>query len=173
MFMEMWSCPQARLADGRLTTGHSDHVVRIWEPHTGACVAELHGHTGAVSAVAVALTHTPSTLITISRTQPHRHQYQVVAHGLLASSSLNSWDHGIRLWDPHSGACVKELCHHSGAVICLASAHVVDPGLDVLVSGSQDKTMQVQTSLCCHGHTYTHTSTRTHTHTHIPEDEWG
>jgi WD40 repeat protein len=95
--------------DGRRAlSGSQDRSLRWWDLDRGACLRELRGHTGAVSAVALS------------------------GDGRRALSG--SADHSLRWWDLESGACLRKLRGHAGEVSAVALS---GDGRRAL-SGSQD-----------------------------------
>ena len=83
----------AVLQGGRLASGSRDQMIKIWNLATGACVATLEGHEGAVVALAV------------------------LEDGRLASGSD---DATIKVWDIAAGACMATLEGHEDWVCSLA-----------------------------------------------------
>ncbi len=82
----------ASLPEGLVATCGSDHVIRLWEPHTGK-VRTLHQHDGHMEAV-VAL-----------------------PNGLVASASV---DHTVKVLHPDTGEA-QTMSEHSDAVTALAT----------------------------------------------------
>jgi WD40 repeat protein len=77
------------LPDGRLLSWSYDDTLRLWDSHSGACLADLKDHTGMITSV------------------------QVLSDGRLLSSSL---DKTLRLWDPRSGTPLTVLEGHTEGV---------------------------------------------------------
>jgi WD40 repeat protein len=72
-----------------------DRTLRLWDLESGACLATLQGHTGAVRAVAPA------------------------GPGRVVSAS---YDYTLRVWDLDSGACRATLKGHTDGVNAVAAA---------------------------------------------------
>ncbi|HXY40281.1 MAG TPA: protein kinase, partial [Vicinamibacteria bacterium] len=87
----------ALLPGGRLLTGGSDRVVRVWDLQTGRPVLEMPGHTDAVTAVAAGA-------------------------GVLASAAR---DGTVRLWSPQDGRCAAVLSA-PGRLLALALGEAAD-----------------------------------------------
>jgi len=117
-----------------LASGGGDHVVRLWDPRTGEPVRVLTGHTGAVDTVAfsldgrrlasgawdrtVRLWDTGSgTHVTLSGGSEGSHgdcvafspSALLLATGEWPAESNPGADTSVRLWDPHSGAYLRDL----------------------------------------------------------------
>ena len=97
----------------RIVTGSDDKTARIWDAKTGAELARLKGHTGAVTSVAV----TPDG----------------------ARIVTGSDDNTARIWDAKTGAELATLKGHTGTVTSVA----VTPDGARIVTGSDDKTVRI------------------------------
>jgi WD40 repeat protein len=98
--------------DGRilLAIGSDDPTVRIWDPLTGALAAELTGHTG--SSTAMAVVPSPDGPIWIA---------------------TGNTDNTVRIWDPIGGRQIGEPIEHAAPAL----AAVTDPdGRVLLAAGS-------------------------------------
>lgn len=107
------------LHDGSVLSGHSDKVIRRWDPQTGECLAKWIGHTEAVTALAVL---PDNSVVSASRDKSIR-RWDLQGHclavwdkqdgtieglvalpdGSVVSSSGKSY---MRRWDPEIGKCL-------------------------------------------------------------------
>ncbi|MEH0929741.1 AAA family ATPase [Micromonospora sp. CPCC 205558] len=103
----------------RIVSAGDDGTVRVWDPESGAQVAELAGHTRRVWALAVL---------------PGRDgRHRIVSAG---------GDATVRVWDPETGVQVAGLTGHTGEVLAVA----VLPGRDgrhQIVSAGGDATVRL------------------------------
>ena len=100
----------------RLASASYDKTVRIWDAHSGACLAVLEGHGGLLGAVSSCAWNREGTR--------------------LASAS---WDKTVRIWDAQSGACLAVLEDHDGGVTSCAWNRKGTR----LVSASDDNTVRI------------------------------
>lgn len=149
----VWSV--AFSADGRtLASGSDDQTVRLWDATTGQQLETLQGYTRSLRSVAFAPDNTAQILLGAL----------ALGEGAIASPSnklkgqilaSGSDDHKVRLWDAHSGKCLKALYGHASRVWSVAFS----PDGKTLASGSDDQTVRlwdVGTGKCLHvlqGHT--------------------
>jgi WD40 repeat protein len=151
--------------NGRMVaTGSGDTSIRIWNASHGKVVCEkvLLGHKGAVSALCLSaggnVLVSSSTDNTIRIWDPRTGDCQKVLkleYCQVMSLCLNSDasliygacdNHMVRIWDVATGNLVKVLAGHSGAVRCVC---LDTEDADLLVSGSQDRTIRVWESVHC------------------------
>ncbi|OQD78613.1 hypothetical protein PENDEC_c001G00665 [Penicillium decumbens] len=152
-----WVHSMAFSPGGRLlASGSDDHIVRLWDPATGALQQTLQGHSGPVQSVAFSpdgrLLASGSADRTVRLWDPvgalqqtlqgHTGPVQSVAFspdGRLLASGAN--DHTVRLWDPAMGALQQILQGHSGPVRWVAfwvQSVAFSPDGRLLASGSID-----------------------------------
>ena len=137
------------LPNGGLASGSNDHLIKLWNVKSGACVS-LSGHTEID-----ALTMLPNgrlasgsfdqsiklwdlasgTCVSTLLGPAWVHALAPLANGRLASGYINS---SIKLWDVERGVCVTTLLGHTAHVIALT---VLPNGN--LASGSMDKTIKI------------------------------
>ncbi len=112
--VEVLQIGSVRTTDGTwLASASGDGTVRIWDPATGQQRATLTGHTGWVTAVAIAPDGT-----------------------WLASGT---GDGTVRIWDPVTGQQRTTLTGHTGTVTAVAIA----PDGTWLASASRDETVRI------------------------------
>lgn len=98
---------------GRIVTGSSDKIARVWDGESGAELLRLEKHTGAVQAVAI----TPD------------------GHRIVTGA-----DNVTRIWDANSGAELFRLENNAGSNVM---AVAVTPDGRRVVSGSDDNSAQI------------------------------
>jgi len=159
----IWSVafhPQGHL----IASGGDDHAARVWELQTGQCTKTFQGHSNAIYGIAhswqqnlLASGHEDETIklwdINLNAPQGlkvdlqpfrilHGHSNRVFSvafsHNgqLLASASA---DRTIKLWNPHTGQCLKTLHGHGSWVWAIAFS----PNSNFLASGSYDHTIKI------------------------------
>jgi WD40 repeat protein len=159
----IWSVafhPQGHL----IASGGDDHAARVWELQTGQCTKTFQGHSNAVYGIAhswqqnlLASGHEDQTIklwdVNLNAPQSLKVDLQPfrVLHGhsnrifsvtfspngqFLASASA---DRTIKLWNPHTGQCLKTLHGHGSWVWAVA----VSPDSNFLASGSYDHTIKI------------------------------
>jgi energy-coupling factor transporter ATP-binding protein EcfA2 len=107
-------CSIAFSPDGRLVaSGGSDHMVKIWEVHSGRLLQQLIGHASTVRSV------------------------DFSSDGRLLASG--SGDKTVKMWEISSGHLLQTLSNHTEAVSSVAFS----PDSRLLASGSADKTVKV------------------------------
>ncbi|MBW4620613.1 MAG: pentapeptide repeat-containing protein [Cyanosarcina radialis HA8281-LM2] len=94
-----------------------DQTIKLWQVSTGQCIANIHGYTNWVKAVAFS----PDG--------------QKIASG--------HKDRTLRIWDVNTGRCTRELREHAGGIIATA----FHPNRDLVVSGSEDATIKIWNSI--------------------------
>ncbi|NJN86132.1 MAG: hypothetical protein HC881_07200 [Leptolyngbyaceae cyanobacterium SL_7_1] len=157
-------------ADWLLASGSYDGTVRLWNATQGTCLSVLAAHRDWIWAIA--LSPDGHTLASASQDATvklwqietgecsqilnHPHPVRAVSFSpngrLLASGSgigsLSDCDnHTIRLWNYHSGDCLKVLSGHTSWI----SAVAFSPDQGILASGSEDQSVRLwdsQTSHC-------------------------
>jgi WD40 repeat protein len=135
--------------DEKLFSGSSDNMIKIWNPTTGDCLANLQGHTNWVCSLAIkgdklfsgSCDHTIRiwnriSNICIGILQGHKDMVCALA---ISGDKLfsGSADHTIKIWDLNTHACIATLEEHKGTVRSL----VIEG--DKLFSGSWDKTIKI------------------------------
>jgi len=159
----IWSVafhPQGHL----IASGGDDHAARVWELQTGQCTKTFQGHSNAVYGIAhswqqnlLASGHEDQTIklwdVNLNAPQSLKVDLQPfrVLHGhsnrifsvtfspngqFLASASA---DRTIKLWNPHTGQCLKTLHGHGSWVWAVAFS----PDSNFLASGSYDRTIKI------------------------------
>jgi WD40 repeat protein len=93
-----------------------DQTIKLWQVSKGQCIANIHGYTNWVKAVAFS----PDG--------------QKIASG--------HKDRTLRIWDANTGKCDRELREHAGGIIATA----FHPDRDLVVSGSEDATIKIWNS---------------------------
>lgn len=75
-----------------VASGSTDHTIKLWDTHSGACITTLNGHTDSVNCL---LSWSPNTLIT------------------------GSADKTIRVWNITTSYCTYILSGHNGPILSL------------------------------------------------------
>ncbi|MBW4661725.1 MAG: NACHT domain-containing protein [Drouetiella hepatica Uher 2000/2452] len=123
------------LDSDRLITGSEDQTLRLWEISTGNCLRVFEGHSRYVLSVAAS-----PNVANHQEIKSHRAENQE----LIASGSD---DQTIRLWNVHTGECLRVLEGQRGWIQTIAFS----PDGSLLASGSTDQTVklwQVSTGTC-------------------------
>lgn len=152
-----WEASGAALAwrpDGQaLAAGGWDHIVRVWDPITGARISKLKGHGGAIDVLAWSLDNTvlvsgaadnevllwegsPLRSRVVSKRTATRAVAWSPDNTLLA---IGNFGGTIRLWDRLRARDLAVLEGHEGNVLCLAWS----PDQRILASGSSDRTLRL------------------------------
>ncbi|MCG8365012.1 MAG: NACHT domain-containing protein [Pseudanabaenales cyanobacterium] len=127
-----------------------DQTVKLWDCHVGRCIRTWCGHTDWAFPVAIAPALTGQFASKISHPN-HTHPNN---HGNLLVSGSN--DRTVRLWDIHTGQCLKTLHGHTDQVFSVA----ISGDGKLLASGSIDRTIRlwcISTGQCLnilHGHSH-------------------
>jgi WD40 repeat protein len=112
-----------------LISASADQTIKLWDVQTGRCLSTLTGHTGAVECLAL-----------VPDSPGDRHQAQPSAAA--ASRLLSSGADGIiRLWNLHTGDCIKLFEGHTRRVWSLAC--ISTPNGLLIASGSEDETVRL------------------------------
>lgn len=108
--MSLSTIYRSHVTVGDLLTASVDNTVRMWDLATGRCIQVFQGHTGGITALALA------------RDGKH-----------LATASN---DHTARSWDLVTGRCLQVFAGHTEGINCLA----ITPDGRRLITGSSDHT---------------------------------
>ena len=134
--------------DGLCVSGSDDRTLRVWDWRTGECLRVLEGHTLPVNYVTMS-----KDGLCVSGSFDNTTRLVFIQDDS-ALRVIGSYDNTLRVWDQHTGECLRVLKVYALCVNCVA---VTEGGL--CITGSKDNTLWVQdlsTGECLHvleGHT--------------------
>jgi WD40 repeat protein len=119
-----------------LVSASEDRTLKLWDVATGDCLRTLHGHTAHIRSVAFA----PNPYSSKPDGMPEADEWG----GLIASGGA---DQTVRLWDGHTGQCLKTLQGYASFMLDVAFS----PCDRILAGSSADHTLKLwdlQTQQC-------------------------
>lgn len=148
----------------RLVSGGDDYAARIWELRTGQCIKTLQGHSNCIYAIAhdaqhhlLASGHEDQTIklwdmnLNVPEQlndslQPFRvlrgHRDRILSIAISSDGQMlgsGSADRTIKLWNLHTGQCLKTLQGHQSWIWAVSFS----PDHQLLASGSYDHTIKL------------------------------
>lgn len=111
---------------GAIASGSDDQTVKLWEIETGTCLHTLCGHAGSIWSIA----WSPAQSVTPEQGD------RLPSECILATSS---YDQTVRLWNSHTGQCLKVLQGHTSWLWTVAWS----PDGQLLATGSADQTIRL------------------------------
>jgi WD40 repeat protein len=135
--------------DGRLISGSSDGLIKVWDINTGRCINTITGHSNSATSLVVhdgrLISGSGDNTIKVWDINTGRCINTITGHNYFVSSLVvhdgrlisGSGDNTVKMWDINTGRCSNTIRGHNDWVRSL----VAHGGR--LISGSYDRTIKV------------------------------